>query len=45
MNNHHTWVPRNKIYNNHACNITQLGWGCVSIYEHSPIEFNKFPSM
>ncbi|CAD8101800.1 unnamed protein product [Paramecium sonneborni] len=43
-NNHHTFIPRNKIYNNHACNITQRAWGCISIYAKNPINFNRFPS-
>ncbi|CAD8184806.1 unnamed protein product [Paramecium octaurelia] len=43
-NNHHTWIPRNKIYNNHACNITQRAWGCVSVYAKNPIDFHRFPS-
>lgn len=44
-NNHHSFYPRNKIYNNHACNITQRAWGCISIYAKSPINFNRFPSL
>ncbi|CAD8199615.1 unnamed protein product [Paramecium pentaurelia] len=43
-NNHHTWFPRNKIYNNHACNITQRAWGCISIYAKDAINFNRFPT-
>jgi hypothetical protein len=40
----HEWIPRSKIYNNHACNITQLAFGCVSVYELEEMTFDKFPT-